>query len=101
MAHILVATDGSAGASRAVDMATELAKALTCELLIVAVADRLLGEGGRPAPPGGGGGSTAAAAWRCERGRTAGSAIDSDAEGCRSARSRAGRMPDRSSNCLG
>jgi nucleotide-binding universal stress UspA family protein len=53
MAHILVATDGSAGASRAVDLATELAKALACELLIVAVADRLLGEEVRQLPHGG------------------------------------------------
>ncbi len=44
MTSIMVATDGSGGASRAVEVAAELAKALTCELLIVTVADRLLGE---------------------------------------------------------
>ncbi len=44
MTCIMVATDGSGGASRAVDMAAELAKALACKLLIVTVADRLMGE---------------------------------------------------------
>jgi nucleotide-binding universal stress UspA family protein len=44
MQHIMVATDGSGGAGRAVDMAAELAKALACDLLIATVADRLSGE---------------------------------------------------------
>jgi len=44
MTYIMVATDGSGGASRAVEVAAELAKALACSLLIVTVADRLLGE---------------------------------------------------------
>jgi hypothetical protein len=44
VANIVVATDGSGGPSRAVEVAAELAKALECDLLIVAVADRLLGE---------------------------------------------------------
>ncbi|HTO62781.1 MAG TPA: universal stress protein, partial [Bradyrhizobium sp.] len=43
MTIIMVATDGSGGASRAVDVAAELAKALACDLLVVTVADRLLG----------------------------------------------------------
>jgi nucleotide-binding universal stress UspA family protein len=38
----MVATDGSEGASRAVEVAAELAKVLACDLLIVTVADRLL-----------------------------------------------------------
>jgi nucleotide-binding universal stress UspA family protein len=50
MAHIMVATDGSAGSSRAVELAAELAKALACDLLIVTVADRLLGEEVRQLP---------------------------------------------------
>ncbi len=50
MTSIMVATDGSAGASRAVEVAAELAKALTCQLLIVTVADRLLGEEVRQLP---------------------------------------------------
>ena len=41
---IMVASDGSGGANRAVDVAAELANALACNLLIVTVADRLLGE---------------------------------------------------------
>jgi len=44
MTRIMVATDGSGGASRAVDVAAELAKALACDLLIATVADNLLGE---------------------------------------------------------
>ncbi|ODM84155.1 UspA family protein [Bradyrhizobium elkanii] len=47
---IMVATDGSAGASRAVEAAAEIAKALACNLLIVTVADRLLGEEVRQLP---------------------------------------------------
>jgi nucleotide-binding universal stress UspA family protein len=39
-----VATDGSAGARRAVEVAAELANALACDLLTVTVADRLSGE---------------------------------------------------------
>ncbi len=44
MACILVATDGSVGANRAVEVAAELAKALACGLVIATVGDRLLGE---------------------------------------------------------
>jgi nucleotide-binding universal stress UspA family protein len=44
MTYIMAATDGSEGASRAVDVAAELAKASACDLLIVTVADRLMGE---------------------------------------------------------
>jgi nucleotide-binding universal stress UspA family protein len=44
MTRIMVATDGSAGARRAVEVAAELANALACDLLIVTVADRLSGE---------------------------------------------------------
>ncbi|MGY3534487.1 universal stress protein [Bradyrhizobium sp. USDA 4452] len=50
MTSIMVATDGSAGASRAVETAAEIAKALACDLLIVTVADRLLGEEVRQLP---------------------------------------------------
>lgn len=50
MASIMVATDGSAGASRAVETAAEIAKAMACDLLIVSVADRLLGEEVRQLP---------------------------------------------------
>ena len=50
MANIMVATDGSSGASRAVDVAAELAKSFACDLLIVTVADRLLGEEVRQLP---------------------------------------------------
>ena len=50
MTTIMVATDGSAGASRAVEAAAEIAKALACSLLIVTVADRLLGEEVRQLP---------------------------------------------------
>jgi len=53
MTTIMVATDGSGGASRAVDVAAELAKALACNLLIVTVADRLLGEEVRQLPRSG------------------------------------------------
>jgi nucleotide-binding universal stress UspA family protein len=53
MTTIMVATDGSGGASRAVDVAAELAKALACNLLVVTVADRLLGEEVRQLPRGG------------------------------------------------
>jgi len=47
MRHIMVATDGSDGASRAVDVAAELASALSGDLLIATVADALLGEEAR------------------------------------------------------
>lgn len=53
MTNIMVATDGSSGGSRAVDMAIELAKARACDLLIVTVADRLLGEEVRQLPHSG------------------------------------------------
>lgn len=41
ISRILVATDGSAGGSRAVTAAAELAKALNCDLLILTVADNV------------------------------------------------------------
>lgn len=44
MTYIMVATDGSKGASRAVEVAAELAKVSACDLLIATVADRLIGE---------------------------------------------------------
>jgi nucleotide-binding universal stress UspA family protein len=44
MQHVLVATDGSAGANRAVEVAAELARALSGDLLIVTVADSLAFE---------------------------------------------------------
>lgn len=44
MRHVMVATDGSRGANRAVDVAAELAKALAGDLLIATVADSLLVE---------------------------------------------------------
>ena len=44
MRHIVVATDGSSGADRAVDVAAEIAKALSGNLLIVTVADSLVFE---------------------------------------------------------
>ena len=44
MRHIMVATDGSSGADRAVDVAAEVAKALSGDLLIVTVADSLAFE---------------------------------------------------------
>lgn len=47
MRHVMVATDGSRGANRAVDVAAELAKALTGDLLIATVADSLLAEEAR------------------------------------------------------
>lgn len=50
MTAIMVATDGSSGACRAVDVAAALAKASACDLLIVTVADRLLGEEVRQLP---------------------------------------------------
>jgi nucleotide-binding universal stress UspA family protein len=39
--RILVATDGSTGGSRAVTAAAELARALTCELLVVTFPDNI------------------------------------------------------------
>ncbi len=50
MKPIIVATDGSGGASRAVDVAAELANALKCDLLVVTVADQLVGEEVRQLP---------------------------------------------------
>lgn len=47
MRHVMVATDDSKGANRAVDVAAELAKALGGDLLIATVADTLLGEEAR------------------------------------------------------
>ena len=47
MRHIMVATDGSNGANRAVDVAAELARALAGDLLIATVADTLLGDEAR------------------------------------------------------
>ena len=47
MQHIMVATDGSNGANRAVDVAAELARVLAGDLLIATVADTLLGEEAR------------------------------------------------------
>jgi nucleotide-binding universal stress UspA family protein len=44
MHHIMVATDGSGGASRAVDVAAEFTKAVGGNLLIVTVGGALLGE---------------------------------------------------------
>lgn len=44
MRHIMVATDGSSGANRAVDVAAELAKAVAGDLLIATVADSQLEE---------------------------------------------------------
>lgn len=44
MRHIMVATDGSEGADRAVDVASELAKACGGELSIVTVGGNLSGE---------------------------------------------------------
>ena len=44
MRHIMVATDGSEGADRAVDVAAELAKAFGGELLIVTVGGNVSGE---------------------------------------------------------
>ena len=47
MRHIMVATDGSSGADRAVDVAAELAKAVAGDLLIATVADSQLAEDAR------------------------------------------------------
>lgn len=47
MRHIMVATDGSSGADRAVDLAAELAKAAAGDLLIATVADSQLTEEAR------------------------------------------------------
>jgi nucleotide-binding universal stress UspA family protein len=44
MTYVMAATDGSGGASRAVEVAAELAKVLAYDLLIVTVANGLLGE---------------------------------------------------------
>ena len=44
MRHIMVATDGSSGADRAVDVAAEVATALSGDLLIATVADSLAFE---------------------------------------------------------
>jgi nucleotide-binding universal stress UspA family protein len=44
MQHIMVATDGSEGANRAVDAVAELAKAFGGELLIVTVGENLSSE---------------------------------------------------------
>lgn len=44
MQRIMVATDGSAGADRAVDFAAELARGLGAELLILTVAGELAAE---------------------------------------------------------
>lgn len=44
MRNIMVATDGSEGADRAVDVAAELAKAVGAKLFIVTVAGNLSGE---------------------------------------------------------
>jgi nucleotide-binding universal stress UspA family protein len=44
MRHIMVATDGSEGADRAVDVAADLAKAFGARLFIVTVAGNLSGE---------------------------------------------------------
>jgi nucleotide-binding universal stress UspA family protein len=51
MRYIMVATDGSSGADRAIDVAAKLAKALSADLLIALVADRLLGEDARRLAP--------------------------------------------------
>ncbi len=47
MQHIMVATDGSSGANRAVDLAAELARAVAGRLLITTVADSQLVEEAR------------------------------------------------------
>jgi nucleotide-binding universal stress UspA family protein len=44
MRHIMVATDGSSGANRAVDVAAELTKAVAGSLLIVTIGGALLEE---------------------------------------------------------
>jgi nucleotide-binding universal stress UspA family protein len=43
----MVATDGSSGANRAIDVAAELAKAVAGDLLIATVADSQLAEEAR------------------------------------------------------
>lgn len=48
--NIMVATDGSGGANRAVDVAAQFAKAFACDLVIVTVANHLLGEEMRQLP---------------------------------------------------
>ena len=50
MGCILVATDGSVGASRAVEFAAELVKAMASNLLIATVGDGLSGEEARQFP---------------------------------------------------
>jgi nucleotide-binding universal stress UspA family protein len=47
MRHVMVATDGSSGANRAIDVAAELAKAVAGDLLIATVADSQLAEEAR------------------------------------------------------
>ena len=47
MRHIMVATDGSSGANRAIDVAAELAGAVAGDLLIATVADSQLEEEAR------------------------------------------------------
>jgi nucleotide-binding universal stress UspA family protein len=47
MRRIMVATDGSSAADRAVDVAAELAKAVAGDLLIVTIAGTLSGEDAR------------------------------------------------------
>lgn len=44
MRHIMVATDGSEGADRAIDVAAKLARAFGSELLIVTIGGNLSGE---------------------------------------------------------
>jgi nucleotide-binding universal stress UspA family protein len=51
MRHIMVATDGSSGAYRAVDVAAGLAKAVAGDLLIATVADSQLAEEARQLAP--------------------------------------------------
>jgi hypothetical protein len=89
MRHIMVATDGSSGANRAVDVAAELAKAVAGDLQIVTVADSLAFE-------------EAQQLARAEGsiGECVGSIDGPDAEGRRSARSPLWRIPDRTSDRL-
>jgi nucleotide-binding universal stress UspA family protein len=47
MRHIMVATDGSSGADRAVDVAAEPANAVAGDLLIATVAGNISGEEAR------------------------------------------------------
>jgi nucleotide-binding universal stress UspA family protein len=51
MRYIMVATDGSSGADRAVEVAAELTRALAGDLLIATVADGLLAEEARRMAP--------------------------------------------------